>query len=214
MNQTHKYQKKIKHHTTQKYLYIWPKFGRISSSAFKIWIKHGHGHWEVSLFLVYTDSTLVSIFGTYTLQSAVVMKCLSLRATFVTVSQSVRQECIECSKQSAPDRSYLLGLLSKGSFHARLDTSVIGHGWISLLFNKITHAMCPHCADKTGNEMSSIGAIAAWVWSLPDYKLKIPACSGSKPQWWQRSWNFHCLWLHVESLIIMCTACVEKQDIN
>ncbi len=52
--------------------------------------KTGMGLGRYPSFLVYVDWTLVSILGTYTLQSAVVMKCLSLRATFVTVSQSGR----------------------------------------------------------------------------------------------------------------------------
>lgn len=93
--------------------------------------------------------------GTSTLQSAVVMKCLSLRATFVTASQSGKDA------RRAVRGEPLIEARNKGSFHARLDTSVIGHEagfhWLSIEL----HMEQVHAVDMNpANGKSSAG------WSL------------------------------------------------
>lgn len=183
---------------------IWPIFSSLSRSAVEKWIKDRHGHWEVSLFPVYMDCMRVSILGTYTLQSAVVMKCLSLRATFVTVSQSGRQTGMH--RVPLIEETHM-GLLSKGSFHARLDTSVIGHGAGFHCLSIELHMECVHTV-KTDLEIKCLPLDWLLFWSLPHYKLKIPSM-----QWIKASvmtevmvlGNFYCLWLHAESLFTMCS---------
>lgn len=76
------------------------------------------------------------------------MKCLSLAPTFVTDSESGRNAWRKVS-------GALIEATHKGSFHARLDTSVTGHGagfyWP---FNKITHGTRPRGEDEPGNKIS------------------------------------------------------------
>lgn len=126
-------------------------------------------------------------------------------------SQSVRQECMEGSKRSAPDRSYSYGPLSKGSFHARLDTSVIGHGAGFYCLSIKLHMERVHIV-KMNLEIKCLPLDSLWLaWSLPVCKLKIPCMQWIKASVMTKVMdpgNFHSLWLHAESLfVLMCTAC-------
>lgn len=115
--------------------------------------------------------TIVPIMGTY---SALVMKSLSLNATFATVIPSVMQECLEGSKGSNPDWSYSYGLLSKSLFHARLDTSVTGQGTGFYCLSIRLHMEHVHIV-KRNLEMKCLPyRTLRLVWSLPAVELKIP----------------------------------------